>query len=79
MLKINPVLMNADAAKAVRSSVSGNLARLAEQSLEASTLMSQKTGAPSSEDVKMVDDILEDLSTLTELLRSPILHYIAMK
>jgi len=79
MLKINPIHMNADAAQAIRCSVSGNLGRLADQSLEASSLVAPGGGNSNSEAMKMVDELFEDLKLLTDIFKSPILHHIAMK
>lgn len=79
MLKINPIHINAEAAQAIRSSVSGNLGRLADQSLEASSLVAPCEGHSNSEAMKMVDELFEDLKLLTDIFKSPILNHIAMK
>ena len=78
MFEINLKKIDASTKSVIRASISGNLGRLADQSLEASMLASSGPEFSDKDTVDLVDEVYEDLQLLAEIFKSPILNHIAM-
>ena len=78
MFEINLKKIDATTNLVIRASISGNLCRLADKSLEASILASSEPEIFNQDTADLVDEVFEDIQLLAEIFKSPILNHIAM-